>query len=71
MDSIDHSLLQVPEADHLTGPPLPPRSLYVNLHIREERPSDGLQCAESNQLPSNPLLQPLTPHGHNRRFIFS
>ena len=67
MDSIDHSLLQVPEADHLPGPPLPPRSLYVNLHIREERPSDSSQHAESNRQGS-PLLQPSTPH---RRFILA
>ena len=68
MDSIDHSLLQVPEADHLPGPPLPPRSLYINLHdIREERPSDSSQHAESNRQRS-PSLQPSTPH---RRFILA
>lgn len=69
MDSLDHSLLQVPEASHLASPPpLPPRSLYVNLHIREERPSDSY--AERNQ-PSGPSLQPSTPRGPNRRFLFS
>ena len=50
--------MQPQEADHLDAPPpLPPRQLYVNLHIKAEN-AYSLQCERNQQ--SNPLLQPFT-----------
>ena len=57
MDSIGHSLSQIQEAGYLDAPPpVPPRRLYVNLHIFEEqRVFDSSQCAESDQQSSTSL----------------